>query len=292
MHGWGISVIGYDSLSSSKELHEFDDAVNKEHPFETDHVQLFRGHCNGLIYFRGSGRRNMMRFCVWNPATKEYKIIPKSPTKYMRYGVDLCGFGYDCKIDDYKLCSTNGVLVNGALNWLCMKRGKDTELIISFDISDEKFKEMQPPKEVSENKELLTTVGTLEGLLCVLVEVVNVQFRVWVMQDYGVQESWTKRFVVTHEKFMKYPSNVFHLCSLDKGKIILFSDGDTLVLYDPKHEYARKISMEPDLGGWIWNSVNYFESLVSVNSGRYVGENQEDSDDSDSDSDLVIKSLI
>lgn len=41
---------------------------------------------------------------------------------------------------------------------------------------------------------MLMTVGVLEGCLCLLAKVDKVGVEVWVMQDYGVRESWTKRF--------------------------------------------------------------------------------------------------
>lgn len=53
------------------------------------------GSCNGLICFRNP-KRNC--FCIWNPDTNEYKIIPEFESSPR-----ICAFGYDCKSGDYKI---------------------------------------------------------------------------------------------------------------------------------------------------------------------------------------------
>ncbi|XP_026420693.1 F-box protein CPR1-like [Papaver somniferum] len=231
-------------------------------------------------------------------ATKNYKTIP-NPQKNL-YLIGLGGFGYDCKIDDYKvvilwnLYSSNqedrclldvytlgknswksskieldmvpwrqdiGVLGNGALHWSGKWRDKRSKLIISLDISDEKFKQVELPEGDLENSDFCMTVGALEGSLCVLDGGDMVQLEVWVMQDYGVRESWTKRYTITHEMLTKFSFWMCYLTvklmgSFKSGEILFWTDGK-LVLYYPKHSSARVLA-------YCWKNVvdamNYFES--------------------------------
>ncbi|XP_026420687.1 F-box/kelch-repeat protein At3g06240-like [Papaver somniferum] len=311
-----INTIGYDSLYSSVQLGEFsgDVFVKNEFPFETlGKFVEFLGHCDGLVYFWSDHRR---LFFLWNPATKEYKIIPNP--RENKYDILVCGLGYDCKIGEYKLiivwrlretnkdrclfevytlgtnlnlCKSShaeidivlggrasGVLASGALHWPAIKRSR-SKFIFSLDIRDDKWKELEPPKEVPENKSLWMKLGVLEGLLCVLDGDHQGQLGVWVMQDYGIQELWTKPYTITHEKVMKYKYYATSklIWSFKNGEILFMSiGGDKLVLYDPKYKSAREISMaHTDLT----SVVNYSESLVSVNSGTYVGGNQENQKD-------------
>lgn len=79
------------------------------------------------------------------------------------------------------------MIFNGDLHWLPL--GQDNYVLLSLDISDETFKEMQLPIEVlKENMNRYMFLGVLEGCLCVLVSsVVNDRFEVWEMLDYGVR---------------------------------------------------------------------------------------------------------
>jgi len=59
---------------------------------------------NGILCF--SLYKNQSVY-LWNPATGELKVIPRSPTKYVPFHVfhsmRYLGFGYDCIRDDYKV---------------------------------------------------------------------------------------------------------------------------------------------------------------------------------------------
>lgn len=76
----------------------------------------------------------------------------------------------------------------------------------------------------------------MEGCLCLLVKVDEVGVEVWVMQDYGVRESRTKRYVITNE----IVTNCRHLSILwnFKNGEILFMVSGGLILYDPKRGSA------------------------------------------------------
>ncbi|XP_026397185.1 F-box/kelch-repeat protein At3g06240-like [Papaver somniferum] len=70
-----------------------------------EYVPEILGSCNGLVCIESSSES----IFIWNPATREYKTLPKAligyPSADMK-GADyrfLYGFGFDCKNDDYKV---------------------------------------------------------------------------------------------------------------------------------------------------------------------------------------------
>nr|GFC69714.1 hypothetical protein [Tanacetum cinerariifolium] len=160
------------------------------------------GSSNGLVCISSSHARVL----VGNPSTREFKILPKPrktdiediPGSYDSY--PFLGFGYDSFSDDYKVVlgkpesvqvlslKTNywrslgkleylyyhfptfvGILCNGAIHWL-MQEPKDIDtlkcVIVSFDLSTEKIKEIPLP-EYDERFEvtLLSNLGIIDECL-------------------------------------------------------------------------------------------------------------------------------
>ncbi|RZC54600.1 hypothetical protein C5167_013454 [Papaver somniferum] len=148
----------------------------------------------------------------------------------------------------------NGVLLNGVLHWLVYPDYKDinklTRVILSFDVGGEKFGEIQLPKPlwgVPEGGEdyYKTRISLLDDKLCLSWNLGDGDVDVWVMNDYGVIESWTKLFSVSRLK--EGVEYLWPVQSLKNGEILLFGlplipltqyDGD-LILYSPISQRAR-----------------------------------------------------
>lgn len=97
------------------------------------------------------------------------------------------------------------------------------------------------------------------------------------MQDYGVKESWAKRYTITHEIIIRTTLRWRSIRSLSfwsfKNGDVLFMIQGKLVLYDPTDGSA----IERDMSGSVSSfgqGVTYFESLVSVKSGTYARKGQ------------------
>lgn len=178
------------TISHDCEIDNEDDAVRVDYPFQYDFrysgVHLW-GSCNGLValLYDDNNNRNKEIILIWNPVTREIKKLPKSPAQIVFIGFiigDIHAFGYDDKIDDYKLAkvvnirwgcvvdvytfgtiewkpieqiipyhlpfgSVPGVLVHGNLHWLGETCAEDvTRVIVSFNFSDERFEALQLPK--------------------------------------------------------------------------------------------------------------------------------------------------
>lgn len=126
----------------------------------------------------------------------------------------------------------------------------------------------------------------------------SVGFEVWVMEDYGVRDSWTKCYNISRSKFDGVISSFRHIRriqSLKNGAMLLeiefegeFCKCTALIFYDQKQE--RFCVREIDVGnrGWsrkvstdslssMFHTETYAESLVSLHSGTYVRGRQEES---------------
>ncbi|XP_026416232.1 F-box protein CPR1-like [Papaver somniferum] len=289
----GIYDVGYDSFLKES---EFDEAAAVEmHSSKSSNCTL-RGSCNGLVllsfykkeltFFQGElADRYNLCLCLSNPATREYKELPESPKLDSFERLVIYGFGYDYKNDDYKLFKiimqtipywfsfvvTSGVLVPKALHWLVSSVGSKTRpspnVIISLDISNERFDDMLLPKELSEKRNM--TVGVLESCLCVL-HLKQDESDVWVMQEYGVQESWTKQYSIT----LGFHSKISYLrliWSSKNGKMLLQTNSG-FFLYDLKNSSAIETTF--GMSTYCDLAENYVESLVSLNSNTQRKENQ------------------
>ncbi|XP_026412940.1 uncharacterized protein LOC113308688 [Papaver somniferum] len=292
-----LHSISYNTILSS--LNEIEHDCEMDYPFKSLHYDMcLLGSCNGLVCLWFADTNKTEFFCVWNPATKIYKKLPKSPSAY-----GVCGFGYDHNTDDYKLINVVdtsclvevytlrsncwrttqtipfripmrdiGVLVNGFYHWLGETRAElFSKVIVSLDISSERFEEIQLPKETGGKTLFFMSVGVLQECLCVI-GYFPYEFHVWTMQDYGVRESWTRRFVIASESFM---DSIYAklMWSFENGKIV-FTMAGSLVLYDPKDESLR-VRYIDGLDNLIEDEMSYVESLVPLDSSTYVGQMNE-----------------
>ncbi|KAJ0941603.1 putative F-box domain-containing protein [Helianthus annuus] len=177
------------------------------------------GSCNGLVCIICVGSCKLL---VANPLTREVREL-QLPSLI---GSPLCwGFGYDLSKDDYivvvgaevgkfqtcfkvlslksnvwrvigdvkyKFITKIGMLCNGALHWIVEDQNRKI-LILSYDLSEEEFKEIpQPEDDASYKVTLRSYLGIVKGCLCTFhrsrfdSSVVDV----WLMKKYNVKHSW------------------------------------------------------------------------------------------------------
>ncbi|XP_026377718.1 F-box protein CPR1-like [Papaver somniferum] len=166
---------------------------------------------------------------------------------------------------------SDGLLSNGALHLLGTIRVTFTEVIVSFNLSNDKMVDMPlpavpPHPEAKQYKNL----GVLEDCLCLVFVVPRVSTDVWVMKDYRLRDSWTKQFT--------FIQNADSIIDFSFWKpILVFKNGDILadtiwqsVVCDPEEGSIRKVCISSLDGTTIMDSASYVESLVSLNSGNYV----------------------
>lgn len=89
-------------------------------------------YCNGLVCL---GDYCSKVFCVWNPSTKRFKMLP-TPNKTTECIMAVLGFGYDSVLHDYKLVR---ILVSNVSNVV------EAEL---YSVNADCWKEIEFPKAI------------------------------------------------------------------------------------------------------------------------------------------------
>ncbi|KAG9143766.1 hypothetical protein Leryth_011431 [Lithospermum erythrorhizon] len=176
---------------------------------------------------------------------------------------------------------TGVVLVNGRLHWVdheIVFRG----LIVSFDISDEEFREIRMPDQ----NQCVTRgdyhLAALRGCLSVCIPAftgLGGGLDIWIMKEYDVKESWVKQFkvgnylpnIISQEIISQAHSiwrNVLDrrpvrvLRIQDNGDILLEYKGGTLASYDPDKETFKDVIF-PGL-------PSLFQTIVHVGSINWI----------------------
>ncbi|KAF3624239.1 putative E3 ubiquitin-protein ligase UPL1-like [Capsicum annuum] len=159
-------------------------------------------------------------------------------------------------------CSSGGLaFVRGAFHWI-LKDDLLKYFVISFNISNEVYGEISLPEEICNiciGGYVISSVSILQGMLCAYCTCRDTEadtFKLWIMKDYGVKESWTKLFTMREA----------HL--LFAAPRYMFVDGEVLLYYQEagcrrcfrtsKGPYESLDSHRGLLHGFV-----YTESLIS-----------------------------
>ncbi|KAK7262102.1 hypothetical protein RJT34_29662 [Clitoria ternatea] len=210
----------------------------------------------------------------FDSSSNDYKLLNIS------YFVDLHNRTFDSRLQlytmrsdtwtplpsmPYALCCarTMGVFVSGALHWVVTRKLEpdQPDLVVAFDLRAEKFREVPLPVSVKGSLEM--DVAKLGECLCVVENNGNSRFDVWVMKEYGLQESWCKVFTVTQGHGMRAMECVKPLCYSGDGDRVLFEeDRGKLCWYDLKSEQASYVKTPGGIPNTSVGSMLCVGSLV------------------------------
>ncbi|XP_059432374.1 F-box/kelch-repeat protein At3g06240-like [Corylus avellana] len=268
---------------------------NLQLPVETGSIRSAKllGSCNGLLCL-GLGERNVI---VWNPCIREYKKLQEPQGE----GDGSYGFGYDSCNDDYKLvrvirgngsekminvdvfslktsswrricyggCKFDlldpmGTFFNGSVYWQA-KHGGDTDrmtLIVSFDLVEEKFRELPKPDGSFAAGPML---GVLGECLCACCSEFRKGVELWAMEEEGAEVSWIKLANVSRRTEPAYVLDYsIPLCFAKNGEALILQGGLKVDAYNLQENRCRRIFISPyELSEF--DGVLYLESLVSPN---------------------------
>ncbi|KAI8027623.1 F-box protein [Camellia lanceoleosa] len=229
----------------------------------------------------------------FNPSTNEFKVVRIAGIHNITHMVTLKKkkpFNWDFdpknfrqKVDVFTLSRTgvwrsnidmpfacpvesSGAVVNGAIHWLCSGRGqfKESCIVVSFDLSDEKFQVIPNPPdcEMGQGCELLVLGGCLA-----ITDYYARQIDIWVMQEHGVKGSWTKEIVIIENLprvSFTSPQWIHPLCLLSSGKIVISYKRGALYCFDPEEIEWLNIFTKRGLHPLDqFMAVSYTPSLVS-----------------------------
>ncbi|XP_068312570.1 F-box/kelch-repeat protein At3g23880-like [Pyrus communis] len=238
-----------------------------------------------------------IRLLLWNPSTRTARKVPD--IDWFCFRPCYYGFGYDSTTQDYKVLlgglsakdgfaaifslkaaswkivedslkpaasfgiDGRGCFLNGALHW--NHRHDNGTIIRSFDFAQEKFHSFS---SIRHNKCSWAGVGTTGNRLFFhtfcpdsqnFPDFEDTGLTLWVMMEYGVDQSWTIFAKIRPEIF---PPNVWSLnpLFLDDGALLMESDRGDLVLCMPKEDTCRN----------VLDNSNVEKLRASSSSGRAV----------------------
>ncbi|XP_076895722.1 F-box/kelch-repeat protein At3g06240-like [Bidens hawaiensis] len=148
----------------------------------------------------------------------------------------------------------SGVFVSGFLHWIACKGEYQVPVIAAFSLADEVFSEVALPG--------LVDVESIRGGKVVVVgEKLGVLLKdeVWLMNEYGVRESWLK---IRIRGFDEIPVMVDPTILYEDGKIVLVSDGRMRIYDVEKESFCKSIDISRNVKGFEIEGI-YVESLAS-----------------------------
>nr|XP_011462792.1 PREDICTED: uncharacterized protein LOC105351075 [Fragaria vesca subsp. vesca] len=159
--------------------------------------------------------------------------------------------------------------LHGALHWTRKYWTRSGDFMYLFNFETEKFGTVPPPSHFAPKD--LCSLGVSEGCLLLCGYGGNTsKFEMWIMRDYGVQESWTKTFVIESLNPRKaYDPNMF----LSNGEILMsYGDGvGAVVCYNPETKSIRETSIAPIESQFVVTGYSpSFVSLHDIAKGQMV----------------------
>ncbi|XP_076888695.1 F-box/kelch-repeat protein At3g06240-like [Bidens hawaiensis] len=151
---------------------------------------------------------------------------------------------------------TSGVLVNQKLHWLTTTRPGYASKIVAFSLENEEFSEIELPSLVDNEKGVFNELVVLGGKLCMFGTPVGNDL--WVMEEYGVGESWTQVCIDGVEL-----DDVKPVCMVEgSDRDIVLGGEDEVVVYNVDERRHRSVRVEGVTGGFAIGGA-YLESLES-----------------------------
>ncbi|XP_060197789.1 F-box/kelch-repeat protein At3g23880-like [Lycium barbarum] len=231
------------------------------------------GSCNGLVCLT----TDSFELMLLNPCTGKFNVIPDTTIQY-KVGAGGCyvryGFGYDASVDDYKVvkifsfpqsegrhvnmvnvyslkanswstikCFNSGyitvnvgVFANGVLHWEVGDRGISE--IVTLDLAAERYGKIALPSY--KDGGIRWTLGVSRGCLVACCNYEPNNADMWVMKEYGVQESWTK--LVTISSPVDRRVYISPLFVGENGDEFLVKLGTELTLYNSRNASFKRLA--------------------------------------------------
>jgi F-box interacting protein len=162
--------------------------------------------------------------------------------------------------------SSSSVFVNGALHWPANTRWSQCafrNVIVWFNMKDEAFGEVGMPKSLQGLEDLNVSVALVDGLLALVPRNScgnEASKAVWVMKEYGAEESWSKLFDIRIGGFER-------VIGFTKSDEVLVQKAQRLFSFGPS---SRRYLDLPIRGLEDIYLDTYVESLVLLNAADRV----------------------
>ncbi|KAI9112623.1 hypothetical protein K1719_016546 [Acacia pycnantha] len=164
------------------------------------------------------------------------------------------------KLDDdvsiYKFRhSSMGPYWNGAYHWLVSRREDFDNFIVRFDFSKEAFGIIQSPPGITSSPMENTALAIVDKSLAWAVRSVSIEvcLEIWVMNEYNVENSWTKKLEI---RPLTYSYSWYILQFWVDHEIIVYDDINCqLISYNFRNEQTERLKDD------FRTMMDYVESL-------------------------------
>ncbi|XP_058739764.1 F-box/kelch-repeat protein At3g23880-like [Vicia villosa] len=174
------------------------------------------------------------------------------------------------------LRTLGGPYVNGSVNWLalnnlnCHEYGWENVtieqvVIFSLDLQKETCKHMLLPDGLGEKPEYEPALAVLRGCMCLYYDHMKTHFVLWVMREFGVQESWTRlvNLSYVHLEWDFVPDiPLFPVCLSENGDVLILACSEScgeVIMYNQRDDKVEHIQV---LDTQIWQADDHMKSLV------------------------------
>ncbi|KAM7528817.1 hypothetical protein LguiB_032227 [Lonicera macranthoides] len=162
----------------------------------------------------------------------------------------------------------SGVLAGGALHWVVSRKRRSwgghssADLIASFDIRSKEYRLVPQPKYLINDFDM--NVDVFEGCLCMLCKY-SFEFEMWVMEDYGVEKSWTKLISIGRPNVHRFSNIVLPVVYSKSREEVLLQNHREFIWYNLTTKRVLKV----EIGGKPerFHSRVCLESLIQLRGG-------------------------
>jgi F-box interacting protein len=234
------------------------------------------------------GKLDFGCYFLWNPSISKFKLLPPLGNSCESHPVSV-SFGYDHFIDNYKVIAVStknevsvytlgtdywtriedipnnynihqpGTFVSGTVNWFA-RDDSSMQFILSLDLVKESYQHLLLPDSNDDSPFL----GLVRDCLCVSLSC-DMYMDVWIMKEYGNQESWNKLYIVPdiQDQGLK-PFKALYIFDDDKLLLEFYAlqgGNIKLVVYDSKTGTLNIPEFQNNYEQ-LYSDV-YIESLIS-----------------------------
>lgn len=161
----------------------------------------------------------------------------------------------------------SGVFVDRCIHWLARRVTDYSVVVAAFDLEEEKFCEVPPHSSIDHDKILSDYLEVLGGCLCMCSNHIDV----WVMKEYGIEQSWAKFTIID-----PHGSGFRPLCLLGKEHMVLmkyegFTTHEKLVAYNLEEKTFNDVAIHGITDGnfSVWGT--FMETLISPHRSNEMG---------------------
>ncbi|KAL4616411.1 hypothetical protein ACB092_07G197000 [Castanea dentata] len=154
------------------------------------------------------------------------------------------------------------IFLNGALHTLAITSSH--HFILSFNVNDESFREIMLPSSPFDVDTNFTQHASFKGSLAFFAFADSLRgafCNIWVMEEYGVAESWTRIYRVP----MIWVGDVRFCGCTDNGEVWI-KNSTGLISFDPESQNLNVLGVED--ADWVGFTANSMESLILLNGGK------------------------